>query len=886
MEIIRIDDFSFIYPNAKKLALDNIKMSIAEGEFVTVCGKSGCGKSTLLRNLKPDVSPHGIKKGRIFFKGTEAEMLSKKEQSTKIGFVMQSPENQIVTDKVWHELAFGLESIGMPAGEMRAKVAEMAAFFGIETWFHKMVSELSGGQKQLLNLASVMVLQPEVLVLDEPTSQLDPIAAGEFLATLKKINKELGTTVIITEHRLEEAFALSDRVIVLDDGKIIADDAPKNVGKSLKEMRHDMFFALPTAVRVAQSVPNNLFSPITVSEGHRWLLEFAKQKELCEVSIRDGEKQGGEIAVKLDDVWLKYGKDMPYVLRGMSLAVRCGEIYALMGGNGTGKTTALGAVSGILNTSRGKVSFFGTPADKCENKYNGLLGVLPQNPRSVFVRKTVVLDLAEMLSETKMSKDEKQKEVERVMRLCKIYGLKDSHPYDLSGGEQQRAALAKILLLKPRILLMDEPTKGFDAGFKERFADILDSLKKAGVAILMVSHDIEFCAKYADRCGLMFDGNVVSEGEPREFFAGKSFYTTAANRMARGILPNAVLAEDIIRACGEEPPQVQKNDTAEEYVMPKSEPPVKISKPENKLSAKKLVLGSIFAVLFLVTVLGFHNKFDSSLSNVVVQGAELVFLGISLNFFITARPHDDKKEAVQTPKEGRRLSKRTLLGLLTVLVAVPLTIYVGKYFLGDRKYYFISLLIILETLVPFFALFEKRKPQARELIIVSVICAITVAGRAAFYMIPQFKPVAAVVIITGVAFGGETGFLVGAITAFASNMFFGQGPWTPWQMFAFGIIGFIAGVLFKKGFLRKKKTSLCIFGGLASFFIYGVIMNSATVIMYQENPTLAMFVSSAVMGIPFDLIHSAATVFFLWFAAEPFLEKLDRIKTKYGIAEM
>ena len=221
-----------------------------------------------------------------------------------------------------------------------------------------------------------------------------------------------------------------------------------------------------------------------------------------------------------------------------------------------------------------------------------------------------------------------------------------------------------------------------------------------------------------------------------------------------------------------------------------------------------------------------------------------------------------------------------------ILFLIPLTIYTGIFFFGDRKYYFISLLIIIETMIPFCMAFESRKPKARELIIISVLCAIAVAGRAAFFMIPQFKPVVALVIIAGVCFGGETGFLVGAVSGFVSNFFFGQGPWTPWQMFAFGIIGFLAGILLKIGFLKKTRTSLCIFGFLATFIIYGGIMNPSTIIQTQVNLNFKMIIASYLSGAPFDLIHALATAFFMWFISEPMIDKLERIKVKYGLVDV
>ncbi len=821
MESFKVENLSFTYPDRTDKTLDNISFTIKQGEFVLLCGKSGCGKTTLLRLLKSSLSPFGEISGSIHFCENPLADYNTKEQAAGIGFVMQNPDNQIVTDKVWHELAFGLESLGYKTPEIRARVSEMASFFGIQNWFYKNVTELSGGQKQLLNLASVMVMQPSVLILDEPTSQLDPIAAQEFLRTLEKINRELGTTVILTEHRLEDAFPIADRVIVIDDGRIIADETPREVGGFLKNINHDMYKALPTPMRVYGEVENPLPCPLTVRDGRAWLEEHSKGNTLNPDAIpKDNLSDNADTIIEIKDAWFRYEKDLPDVVKGLNMSVKKGELFCIVGGNGTGKTTALSLISGLNTPYRGDVQISGQSVKKIHNLYDGLLGVLPQNPQSVFVKKTVYLDLMEILSEKKLSKEEKEQRIQDLATLCRIENLLEIHPYDLSGGEQQRAALAKTLLMEPEILLLDEPTKGMDAHFKEEFADILGALKANAVTIVMVSHDIEFCSEYADRCALMFDGSITSQGTPREFFKGKNFYTTSANRMARTRLPDAVLVEDIILACGgtvkNKKKQVRKTK------LHKAE-------SENKPQKEKII------------------------------------------------------KSASIP--DRKLTKRTLIATALILFLIPLTIYAGVFFFGDRKYYFISLLIMLETMIPFCMVFESRKPKARELIVISVLCAIAVAGRAAFFMLPQFKPVVALVIIAGVCFGGETGFLVGAVCGFVSNLFFGQGPWAPWQMFAFGIIGFIAGILFKKGILRKAKVPLCIFGFLATFIIYGGIMNPASVIMWQNTITWEMIASAYIMGIPFDLVHAFSTVFFLWFISTPMIDKLERIKVKYGLIE-
>ena len=889
MECFKIENLSFTYPNRTEKALENINFTVNQGEFLLVCGKSGCGKTTLLRMLKSTLAPFGEISGNIFFKSKSLFECDTKEQASEIGFVMQNPDNQIVCDKVWHELAFGLESLGYKTPEIRTRVSEMASFFGIQNWFYKNVCELSGGQKQLLNLASVMVMQPSVLILDEPTSQLDPIAAEEFLTTLEKINRELGVSVILTEHRLEDAFPIADRVIVMDNGKIIADETPDKVWKTLKTINHDMYKALPAPVRIYGEVKNSLPCPLTVREGRGWLEDYSAENTLNpDIIPKDCTKENNDTVVEVKDVWFRYDKELPDIVKGFNLNVKKGEFYAIVGGNGTGKTTALSLVSGLNKPYRGDVLIKGQNISKIKNLYNGILGVLPQNPQSVFVKKTVYLDLMEILSETKLADCEKEQKIQNVAMLCRIEKLLDSHPYDLSGGEQQRAALAKILLMEPEILLLDEPTKGMDAQFKEEFADIISDLKENGVTILMVTHDIEFCAEYADKCGLMFDGKLTSDGAPREFFKGKSFYTTSANRMARTCLPDAVIAEDVILACGG---SVQKRKREKRNIKIYKPEVQEVSKEKSqKITPEKIITGILFAVLFVLTYLLFENGinvFNTNASSTTVMSVYMIIMAIEL--FVACYCLIPQKElgieVIQVAKQDRKLTQRTLIAAFMALILVPLTIYIGVLFFGNRKYYFISLLIMLETMLPFFMIFESRKPKVRELIVISVLCAIAVASRTAFFMLPQFKPVVAIVIIAGVCFGGETGFLVGAVTGFVSNFFFGQGPWTPWQMFSLGIIGFIAGILFKKGFLRRTKVSLCIFGFLATLLIYGGIMNPASVIMWQNKFNIEMILSAYLTGIMFDFIHSLSSIFFLWFIAEPMIDKLERIKIKYGLIE-
>ncbi len=542
MAHFEIRNLTFSYAAAKgRHSLENVSLSIEQGEFLVLCGASGSGKSTLLRQLKAVLTPSGKRSGEVLFHGVPLSQVPDRDQAAKIGFVMQNPDDQIVTDKVWHELAFGLESLGCDQKTMRARVAEMACYFGIQDWFHRDVATLSGGQKQLLNLASIMAMQPEVLILDEPTSQLDPIAASDFLNTVRKINTELGTTVLITEHRLEDIFPYADRAVVMDGGKILADDTPSRVGQLLFARNHPMFTAMPTPVRVFYGAGCGGESPLTVRQGRSWLSrEFPEAPEKNTIPAPALPEEVKNPALVLKELWFRYEKDSPDILRGVSAEVPAGSLYAILGGNGAGKSTTLKAISGICRPYRGKITLFGKPMEKYKSSelFRGCLAMLPQDPKSLFVKKSVQEELEEMTKDTSA--------ISEIARLCQIESLLGSHPYDLSGGEQQRAALAKVLLTKPRLLLLDEPTKGIDCFFKETFARILADLKAQGITVIMVSHDVEFCARYADVVAMFFDGQILTADTPRRFFGANSFYTTAAHRMSRHVFDGAVTAEDVI----------------------------------------------------------------------------------------------------------------------------------------------------------------------------------------------------------------------------------------------------------------------------------------------------------------------------------------------------
>jgi energy-coupling factor transporter ATP-binding protein EcfA2/uncharacterized membrane protein len=853
--IYTIEHLSFRYKTGAGMVLHDISTTIAPGEFIVLCGPSGCGKTTLLRQLKSAIAPHGTLQGRICFHGQLLSKIGLPEQAAAIGYVSQNPETQIVTDKVWHELAFGLESLGMDSAVIQRRIAEMSQFFGIQTWFHKNVYELSGGQKQLLNLASVMVMQPEILLLDEPTSQLDPIAATEFVTMLHRIHQELGTTILMTEHRLEEVLPYATRMMLMEQGQLTFDGDVQMVMEEMQQVQHPYVNALPASVRIWNALDYPSRCPVTVQEGREWIRELAANRGLRSMeSVQEEwmrvrrEAVGGTgcetshvCTLELKHLWFRYEKETPDVLRDVSLQAYAGEVLAVLGGNGSGKSTMLSVIYGGRKPQRGKVRFPDAGRKRVVS--------LPQNPQLLFACDTVREELLEMLD----SGTKQESVLEELLQLCQLEHVLSQHPYDLSGGEQQRLGLAKVLLAQPDILLLDEPTKGLDIEYKVVFADILRKLKQQGITILMVSHDVEFCASYADRCALFFDGQIASQEDAHTFFTENHFYTTQAHRMARQQLPKAVTVEEVILACGGHLPvcradfyQGEPGGTGGNEQKQKEEEQKEEEQKEEEQNRQKQ-----------------NSKYAET------------------------------REENADVSEKKQLSPRLLVCIAVLLLAIPVTLYAGIHLFHDTKYLFIALLILVEAMLPFFLAFEGKKPPARDVVILAVLCAVGIAGRVVCAAVPQFQPVTAIAIIAGAAYGGEAGFLTGAITMLTSNMLLGQGPWTPWQMFAMGMIGFFAGVIFhpwtrRGSWERKQKTriwlliGLCSYGFLAVMLLYGGIMNPAAALMSGVVLDYKQLASYYISGIPFDLIHAVSTVVFLIFGAMPILKKLERISLKFG----
>ena len=411
----------------------------------------------------------------------------------------------------------------------------MASYLGIEPWYDKQISELSGGQKQLLNLASVMVMHPDLLILDEPTSQLDPIAATEFLHTLKKLNRDFSLTVLIAEHRLEELVPMCDKLIVLKDGGLLGADTPHALMPRIAK-DSALLASMPTAARVACAIGEQSY-PLSVKDGREMLARYeGRNRTLPEIA----PKQGCPKALELKNVHFRYARELPDVINDLSLTLYKGETLCVLGGNGSGKSTMLSLAAGVHKPYAGSISVFGKKLKEYKNQslYRENLALLPQDVQTVFLHNTVEEEM-------------KDAGVDLATLPFDLSHLLNMHPYDLSGGEQQLAALAKVLATNPRILLLDEPTKGLDAEKKQHLLDILRTLKSRGISILIVTHDVEFAALCADRCVLFFRGSAVSEGLVREFFAENNFYTTAARRMSRGYFDNAVTARDLVELCSQ-----------------------------------------------------------------------------------------------------------------------------------------------------------------------------------------------------------------------------------------------------------------------------------------------------------------------------------------------
>ncbi|MEA5020906.1 MAG: ATP-binding cassette domain-containing protein [Gordonibacter sp.] len=476
---IKAAAFGFSYPDREPV-LSNLSWCVEAGSFTLLVGGTGSGKTTLLRSLKPETAPVGNRCGHLSVLGQPFEAWRDSGSAAAIGYVAQSPENQIVCDTVWHELAFGLENLGTPPDAMRRRVAEVAHFFGIEPWIRRGTDALSGGQKQMVTLAAVLAMQPRLLLLDEPTAQLDPVAEKNFLHALFRINRELDITVVVATHAPESVAAYATAAFELERG-------------CLSEVPLERF-------AFARTIP--LVSTVPVARATSSVVGHDKGEDLAEEDV--------PVVLEMRDAFFRYSRDGSFVLRGTDLAVLSGSIHAVVGGNGSGKSTLLRILAGVLKPERGRVR------NGCVHEQ----ALLPQDPKALFVCDSV----REELDEWQQRCGYAASDVERVLKRFNLIEQADSHPYDLSGGQQQKLALAKVLLTKPRLLLLDEPTKGLDPVSKREVARMLVACACEGVTIVLVTHDLAFASRVASRVSMLFDGETACTEATTTFFQQNLFY--------------------------------------------------------------------------------------------------------------------------------------------------------------------------------------------------------------------------------------------------------------------------------------------------------------------------------------------------------------------------
>ncbi|MBR5280788.1 MAG: ATP-binding cassette domain-containing protein [Clostridia bacterium] len=514
--MVQIQNLTFTYNGCEQPALSQISLEIPRGSFCVLAGPSGCGKTTLLRLLKKELAPYGTQTGHIQI-----------AEAGFVGFVMQNPDNQIVTDKVWHELTFGGENLGLSPELIERRVGEVAAYFGLTELLSSNTDVLSGGQKQILNLAAGMVCNPSLLLLDEPTAMLDPIAAANFRSLLRKMNEELGVTILLVEHRLEDVLAMADRVFVMDAGKMVADFNPGDFGK-IASQNDIVASVMPEIFHLYTQLGIQEDLPLTVREG-RAILRDKYPQTIGSVPVEAFEP-GNQPVVQAENIYFRYTRTSPDIVQNLSLEAYPGECFCVVGGNGVGKSTLLKVLSGVAKPYRGSV------------KVEEPVALLPQNPKLVFLADTVRGDYESYL---KALGNSNPNFMDTVADALGIAHLLDRHPYDLSGGEQQKAAIGKLLLANPKVLLMDEPTKGLDLPARRVLGKIVEDLKQKGVCVILVTHDLDFCSHYADWCGFLSEGKVLAQSEPHAFFSENCFYTTVAHRVGRDLCANGITPEEI-----------------------------------------------------------------------------------------------------------------------------------------------------------------------------------------------------------------------------------------------------------------------------------------------------------------------------------------------------
>ncbi|ATW27580.1 ABC transporter ATP-binding protein [Candidatus Formimonas warabiya] len=543
MAVIQIENLTYRYPDTPEPALHRINLDIPEGQFVLVVGGSGCGKSSLIRamaGLIPEFYGGEIS-GRVLLDGTDIRKMGRRDLSGKVGVVFQDPESQLVMTTVEQEIAFGLENLGLPNSLMKRRVMEVSGALALSGHLHGFSPELSGGQKQKVALAAILAMQPDILLLDEPTSQLDPISGEEILTMIRRLNEDNGITVVLIEQRLERCFHLADRVLVMEEGKIISDHhAPDTLARWAVD--HGIPFIPPLAKLFAGAGFSQI--PVTVKEGREILKSHWSRMKKNVPSMETGPKTAPEnspathpVVAQMENVWFSYpnGEES---LKNVSLEIGPGTFTVLMGENGAGKTTLLKILNGLLKPSRGQVKILGRNTGKLSvEEIAPLVGYLSQDPNDYLFLPTVGEELTFSLKNFNMPDPGVARAISDQLGLTQYL---DSNPRDLSSGERQRVALASVLVNRPRLLLLDEPTRGLDYSLKEKLGALLLDLQKQGLAIFLITHDVEFAAEYAGDILLMAEGTIVGQGDKYEMLADSTFYASQVSKLFKDMAHRVV----------------------------------------------------------------------------------------------------------------------------------------------------------------------------------------------------------------------------------------------------------------------------------------------------------------------------------------------------------
>lgn len=540
MAIYTVEQLSFTYPSATRSALKEVDVTIEPGSFVVLCGPSGSGKTTLLKHLKKNLVPAGKKSGSVRYKDTEIENLDDHLAVTEVGMVFQNPDDQLVMDTVLNELTFSMENVGIDPETMRIRLAEVVHYFGIESLLSKQTHQLSGGEKQLVNLCAVLVLQPEVLIFDEPTAQLDPIARKAFINLVYQLNFELGITVIMSEHALDDVLYYGSKVIYMDQGLVKYQGDSRSFCQYLLDLKSEQGLFLPeipNLVRLIKRIkPEKI--PMTYSEGRHFLEDCYTD---CEpIAFNSTVKQvSKEVICELKNMYYAYDVKEAFVLESINLKVYTHDFISIVGANGSGKSTLLKCLTGLLKPISGKYYYQGEKLKKKKDNPSSI-GYVSQNTAVHFVHQTVVEEVDKAFVNT----DEMWKQT--LLELFNVDNLMNQHPYDLSGGEQEKLAILLALAKKPNLLLLDEPTKGLDPVSKNHLEEALRQIHQMGTTIVCITHDITFAAKNSDRVLLMFNKQLVYDGSPRQIFTENHYFTTSTNQIMKKIHHKCMMDQDIL----------------------------------------------------------------------------------------------------------------------------------------------------------------------------------------------------------------------------------------------------------------------------------------------------------------------------------------------------